>query len=190
MTDKVIKPLVIATRNQGKIDQFSRILGVPVVGKNLEVPEIQSEDPMTVLMEKAKTAWRLNGNEPILVEDSVLQCPALFDLPGPFADQFTNSYEKRKLLCEILIGRDRTAIFQVGVAFYNGRNIQHRIGITKGSISSEPRGDHGFGFDDIFIPEGQPGDAKTYAEMSKENMDKYSPRRAVIEALRDNPFLL
>jgi XTP/dITP diphosphohydrolase len=190
--------LVIASRNQEKIKEYSRILGVKVIGKDLKVLEIQSEDPLVVLTEKAKAAWESNDGESIMVEDSALICKGLDGLPGPFADQFTNTLRKRQALCRMLDGYDRSAVFQVGIAIYDGSEAYHRLGRISGMIADEPIGTEGFGFDDIFIPNGQRNgrgrpstkdSAKSYAQMSPKIKDKFSPRLIALKKLLRKPFV-
>jgi non-canonical purine NTP pyrophosphatase (RdgB/HAM1 family) len=183
-------PLVIATRNESKLREFSRVLGVTVIGRNLHVSEIQSEDPIAVLEEKAKEAWRLNDGSPIIVEDSVFMGKGLDGLPGTFVDQFTNTFGKRQALCRMFDGKDRTVVFQTGVAIFDGEIVHYRLGRTSGQIAEEPIGTEGFGFDDIFIPDGQKGEKWTFAQMSDAEKDSYSPRKKALELLREEPFIL
>jgi XTP/dITP diphosphohydrolase len=183
--------LIIATRNQEKINEYTRMLKVDIVGIDLKVPEIQSEDPLAVLKYKAKTAWEANSGNPIIVEDSALICKGIEGLPGPFADQYTNTLNKRQALCRMLDGRDRSAVFHVGIAIYDGSEVYYHIGRIIGAIAQEPLGTEGFGFDDIFIPAGQKvtqGKQKTYAQMTPAQKDHYSPRKIALEELVRNPF--
>ncbi len=179
--------IVIATKNLDKLNEYSRILKQQVIGIDLKIPEIQSEDPLDVLIHKAKSAWLENKGEPIIVEDSSLICKGIEGLPGPFADQYTNTLSKRLALCRMLDGVERTAVFQVLIGIYDGNEVHSRIGRIIGKISDKPVGSEGFGFDDIFIPDGQ---SKTYAQMSSKQKDNYSPRRLALEQLLKDPFKL
>lgn len=127
------KILVVATGNKKKIAEIQRILQeYEVIGKKLDIEEIQSEDHQAVLEHKAREAWKLNEGRPILVEDSGLFVAALDNLPGPFADQFTNTRGKRERLCRSLLEGDRSAYFQVGLAIYDGIEVQNWIGKVTG----------------------------------------------------------
>jgi XTP/dITP diphosphohydrolase len=180
--------IVIATGNQKKLEEFRRIFkDYDVIGKKLDLPEIQSEDHEQVLEQKARDAWKLNDGRPILVEDSALSLASLDNLPGPFADQFTNSRGKRKTLCDAISGKDRSAYFQVGLGLFDGIEVHTWIGRINGKIAEEPRGADNFGFDDIFIPEGQDGAEKTYSQMSESDKDLLSPRRLALEAFLNSP---
>lgn len=182
--------LVIATGNQKKLEEFQRMLKeYTVIGKKLNIEEIQSEDHLTVLEHKAREAWKLNNGRPILVEDSGIFINSLNSLPGPFADQFTNSRSKRELLCRMLPSDDRSCYFQVGLALYDGITVHTWIGRTNGQIAETPQGPDTFGFDDIFIPEGLSGKQKnrTFAEISAVEKDRLSPRTKAVDAFRKNP---
>lgn len=192
-------PLYIATRNEDKLKEYSRILKKEVAGTDLKVPEIQSEDPFTVLAEKAKSAWMANNGKPIIVEDTSLICSGIEGLPGPFVDQYTNTLHKREALCRMLDGHTRAAVFQVGIAIFDGNELHYRIGKVTGKIAEKPIGTEGFGFDDIFIPDGQLNSArqtqskpaaKTYAQMTPLEKDKFSARRKALELLLGKPFVL
>lgn len=179
--------MTIASRNQDKIREYSRILNKEIIGIDLKVSEIQSEDPMTVFSEKAKAAWHANNGEPIIVEDSSLMCKGIEGMPGPFIDQFSNNLTKREALCKMLDGKDRSAVFQVILGLFDGRDVHYRVGRILGSIAEKPIGLDGFGFDDIFIPAGH---KKTYAQMSVELKDKNSPRRIALLELAKKPFAM
>jgi hypothetical protein len=71
---------------------------------------------------------------------------------------------------------------------FDGTEAYIYEGITGGTLPEQPRGTNGFGWDDIFIPDGQPKDKyRTFAEMSGREKDKYSSRRKALEALKERP---
>jgi hypothetical protein len=75
------------------------------------------------------------------------------------------------------------------IAIFDGKEVQIREGEISGKISKTLRGTNGFGWDDMFIPDGQPKESqKTFAEMVSEEKDKYSMRRIALEKLKENPF--
>ena len=67
------------------------------------------------------------------------------------------------------------------VAVHDGSKVRIAEGRVEGSISREPRGQNGFSWDIIFIPEGQ---TRTYAEMSAEEKNAISHRRQAFEKLK------
>lgn len=184
-----------ATHNQDKLSEIRRILVLnedQVIGKDLKVDEIQSENPEEVVSKKAIQAWMKNGYNPIIVEDTSLSFFALDNLPGPYADAWTNTPVKRKRLLKMMETEpDRRAVAQVLLAEYDGKEVHIRKGLTTGTVPYESRGTKGFGWDDIFIPDGQPdGQQKTFAEMEPEEKDAYSVRRKALEDMRQHPFKL
>lgn len=175
---------LFATRNQNKLKEYERILGKAVEGIDLHVPEIQDSDPLVVLEEKAKAAYRMYGG-PIFVEDSSLTLKSLDNMIGPFADNETNTRTKLEAICRMYAkDQERTALITVGIALFDGREIHTWIGEVEGIISEFPRGANGFGFDPIFIPKGS---KKTFAELTSREKDLYSPRRIALEKLQKNP---
>lgn len=190
--------LVFATRNQDKLREYQRILGVRVEGKDLKVDEIQDDKPLRVLEEKAKAAYLKNGG-PIIVEDTALIIPSIDGLPGAYADPFTNTYAKREALCRMVPEDNRTTIVQIGFAVFDGREVHTRVASVIGEMPLKPRGANGFGFDDIFVPDNQTDregnsipktEWKTNAEMSGEEKDKYSARRLATEQMLAELFVL
>lgn len=182
--------LEIATRNQDKLKEFSRILkNYEIFGKDLKVPEIQSIDPVVVISEKAKLAYEINGYNPIIVEDTSMEIKGLNNLPGTYVNDFFSSIENRKLVAEELLKtKDRTAIARVMIGIYDGEEVHFWEGKVIGLISKTLKGANGFGWDDLFIPIGQPNKKKlTFAEMTDEVKDFYSMRKKAIEQFLKNP---
>lgn len=172
-----------------KVVEVERILGFKIRSVHLPpVQEIQSKDPYKVAQEKAIAAWRLNQGNPVIVEDTSLWVMAMDGLPGPYTADFTATVDQRRVICLICRHKkDYRVKAQVIIAVYDGQKVSFREGITHGRISSEPRGLHGFGWDDIFIPDGS---ALTFAEMVPEEKDKFSMRQKAWSLLRSQPFSL
>ena len=67
----------VATTNRNKLAEFRRILPeYEIIGKKLDIEEIQSLDPYKVVKHKAIEAYKANGHNPILVEETSLACRA------------------------------------------------------------------------------------------------------------------
>lgn len=190
--------LIFATGNQRKLDEFARILGEPVEGKKLSIDEIQVDDPrdwQKVAEDKAIVAWEANNRQPIIVEDTSLEVFAWDGRPGVFADQFTGDRNARQSICDIARQKnDRRTIARVTLALFDGKEVHLRVGETSGTISEFPRGSEGFGWDDIFEPDGQEvldnwsGTRRTFAEMTGEEKDILSMRTRALLELKENPF--
>ena len=179
----------VATTNRNKLAEFRRILpDYEIVGKRLDIEEIQSLDPYKVVRHKAIEAWKANGYNPILVEETSLACRGLNGRPGAYIKDFSEDIEMRRMIAEDwLRGRDRSALARVLIAVFDGSEAHIREGAASGSIAETLRGADGFGWDDMFVPAGH---TLTFAEMGPADKDRYSMRRKALEALRDEPFAL
>ena len=181
--------LEVATTNRNKLDEFRRILpDIEIVGVKLAIEEIQSLDPYKVVEHKAIEAYKANDYNPVLVEETSLALRGLGGRPGTYIKDFCEEAEMRRMIAEgWLKGRDRTAVAKVLIAVYDGAEAQIREGVTVGTIAETLRGAKGFGWDDMFIPEG---DTRTFAQMSDAEKDQHNMRRKALMALRDQPFEL
>jgi non-canonical purine NTP pyrophosphatase (RdgB/HAM1 family) len=174
------KYLEVATGNKDKLKEIQDLLpGYRIVGKNLNVAEIQDLDPIKVATAKAKAAYVANGYNPILVEDTSVEISGLGNRPGTYAKDFFEDFELRNSIVKFwLKGRDRSAKATVVLALYDGKEVHTWQGIVQGKIAQAPTGKLGFGWDDIFIPKGT---GKTFAQMSASQKNKYSMRKKAIE---------
>ncbi len=181
--------LEVATTNRDKLAEFRRILpDYEIVGLKLNIEEIQSLDPYKVAAHKAIEAYKANDYNPILVEETSLALRGLGGRPGTYIKDFCEEGEMRRMIAESwLAGRDRAALAKVLIAVFDGGEVQIREGNTSGRIAESLRGTDGFGWDDMFIPEGE---SQTFAEMGAADKDRHSMRRKALEALREQPFKL
>ncbi len=140
-----------------------------IVGEKVE---IQSNNLEEISRHSAIFAY-LNYRRPLIVDDSGLFIRALNNFPGPYT-----SFVKRTIgnegILKLMNGvNDRYAYFMTVITFTDGRIIKSFTGIVEGSIAYEMRGEKGFGFDPIFIPQGE---KRTFGEMSLEEKNMYSHR--------------
>ena len=176
-----IDRIFFATTNEGKIREAQEILGIKVNGTPLEIEEIQSLDPLKVALAKAK-AYFDALKKPVFIEDTSLSFEGLNGLPGPYISDMAKALGNRGL-AELLKGKNRKAQAQVTVVFVDAKGREHTfIGVTEGTIAASPRGEGGFGWDPIFIPEGE---ERTFGEMSLEEKNKYSMRAKPLIAFRE-----
>ena len=164
------------TTNEHKRREVERILGVELERAAPGVPEIQALDFAEVAAHKARSAYDALGRPPypVLVEDSGLVVGAWNGLPGALTKWFLSCVGNEGLL-GMLCGGDRRARAVCAVAVAdNGGEVRVFRGEIRGSIASEPRGEGGFGWDPIFVPEG--GEL-TYAQMGEaKNEDSHRAR--------------
>lgn len=178
---------VFVTSNPNKRREAAAILGVELESAPLDLPEIQSLDFAEVAAEKARVAYAALGSPevPVLVEDSGLVVGAWNGLPGALTKWFIGSVGHEGILRMLPPGEDRRAraVCVVAVADAAGEVRVFR-GEVPGTLADAPRGESGFGWDPIFVPEDSP---LTYAEMGEaKNADSHRARafRAVGEWLR------
>src|SRR5204862_7592122 len=128
----------------------------------------------------------------VIADDSGLEVDALGGAPGIYSARYAgaNATEKEQsgqLLRELArvgaTGDGRRARFRCVVALArNGRLLGSFEGIVEGSIADEARGDSGFGYDPIFIPEGL---KQTFGELPTQMKNTISHRAKAIRALAD-----
>ena len=189
--------LVVATRNRHKTREIQHILGPEFMVRDFaagtDVPEILESG--TSFRENATLkALAASRHLPALViaDDSGLEVDALDGAPGiysaRYADANATSKDKiDKLLSELArvraTGDDRCARFRCVVALaLNGDLLGMFEGIVQGRITDTARGDSGFGYDPIFVPDGF---EQTFGELSEEVKNTISHRAKAIRALAD-----
>lgn len=167
---------IFISGNQNKINYLSKSLGITLDHQKIDLDEIQSADPKAVIEHKARQAYELI-QKPVLVEDTSLSFNALDNLPGPFVKFFVNAENGLESMCRMLDGfDDRTAYGSVIYGYFNGEDLRFFEGRLDGTIAESPRGDGGYGWDKIFIPEGYNG--LTRAELSiDDDMETYNKLR-------------
>lgn len=171
--------LTFVTGNAAKAEQLSRHLEFSVDCKEIPVPEIQSLDLREIAEHKAREAYR-QLHTPVLVEDTSLVFTALGRLPGPFIKWFLQELDNEGL-CRLLDGQGRRdALARVCFCFHDGDAFEVFEGEMKGTIADSPRGERGFGWDPIFIPEGR---TKTLGEMDVKEQEETSMRRIALKKL-------
>ncbi len=187
---------VIATRNRGKLRELKELLAdfgldiqpldhFPQVGEIVEDGDTFFENAM----KKAKTVSEKTGLMAI-ADDSGLEVDALKGAPGVYSARYagedaTDEQNYLKLLDEMkdVPEEKRGAQFRCVMVAYrpDGRWVSAE-GICRGSITSSPRGEQGFGYDPVFVPEG---DTRTMAELTREEKNKISHRGKALGILQE-----
>jgi XTP/dITP diphosphohydrolase len=188
--------LVVATRNRHKTREIQHILGPEFMVRDLadtDVPEILEngtsfEENATV---KALAASR-NLPALVLADDSGLEVAALGGAPGIYSARYaganaTDRDKIDKLLRELArtraTGDGRRARFRCVVALArNGDLLGTFEGTVEGRITDKARGDSGFGYDPIFVPDGF---EQTFGELPKEVKNNTSHRAKAIRAVAE-----
>lgn len=175
------KKIFFATNNSNKILEAQHILsnfGVIVEKIEVKKVEIQSDTLEEIVLYALKKIGKIAY--PIVIEDSGLFIEKLNGFPGPYS-----SYVYKKIGCDGILKllenvEERKAKFVSIVGLKKGRLIKIFKGECYGKISYERAGEHGFGFDPIFIPENE---ERTFAEMSLEEKNLWSHRSKAFKAL-------
>jgi len=164
--------ITFITGNQSKADYLARYLGFPVAHQKIDLVEIQSLSLRAVVEHKVRQAYDIVGG-PVLVEDVALEFEALGRLPGTFIRFYVDevSFET---ICRTLDGLSRAATARCVFGYFDGSQLEFFEGSMKGTIAEHPKGENGYGWDKIFIPEGyqqtraeldEADDAKTYLKI-------------------------
>lgn len=147
-----MKEVVFITGSQKKAEYFSKLIGLHVAHQRIDIPEVQSLDLKTVVTQKAHHAFAA-VNKPVLVEDVSLEFVALGRLPGTFIKWFQEELSHQEL-CELVNGKDRSAIARCMFGYYDGKEAVYFEGFLEGVITETPSNVEAFGWDPIFIPKG------------------------------------
>jgi XTP/dITP diphosphohydrolase len=181
--------LILATRNRHKVEEVHRILAttqyeVDIIGLDAypdvsEVAETGTTFTENALL-KARSASDAIG-EPAIADDSGLAVDALNGMPGVLSARWAGRYGDDLTNLELLVGqmtdiseerRGAAFVCAAAVAFPDGRQ---RVveGTVRGRVVRAPRGVHGFGYDPIFVPDGE---HRTMAELDPDEKDAISHR--------------
>ncbi|MFI6604599.1 RdgB/HAM1 family non-canonical purine NTP pyrophosphatase [Nonomuraea sp. NPDC050536] len=184
--------IVLATRNPGKIAELRRILsGFDIVGLE-EFPAIEDVVESGITFEenallKAHAVAQAAGL-PAVADDSGLCVDVLNGMPGVFSARWAGRHGDDRANLELLLAqvsdvpeRHLGAHFTCCAALALPGGGQRTVeGVLPGRLIREPRGANGFGYDPIFVPEG---DSRTTAEMPAEEKDAISHRGRAFGAL-------
>lgn len=175
-----MEKIYFATTNEGKLREARSILGMQVVGTPLEIDEVQSLDAVEVATKKAK-AYFAALKKPIFIEDISLSFSALKGLPGTYINDFLKILGNEGLIDLLKGKKGRKAVAQATVVYVGARGKEKVfIGQVRGAIAKKSKGE-GFGWDPIFIPEGE---GRTFGEMSLEEKNKFSMRARALKKLK------
>ena len=168
--------LYFATGNQHKFAEVQRTMeefSIEVEQIDLKGEEIQAYSVLAVVEDCARKIAK-KFLEPFIVEDTSLQVEFLNTFPGPYSSYVYKTIGPAGILKLLEGAEDRNAEFHSAMAYgEKGRVLKCVIGIVEGTISGEPMGAEGFGFDPIFIPQSS---RKTFGEMSMDEKNKFSHR--------------
>ena len=187
------RPLVLATRNEGKISEFKDL----IASFGIEIKSLKDFGPIPLVEEdgatfednaykKASFTAKVLGL-PALADDSGLMVEALGGMPGVrsarYAGQGATDRENNHKLLEVMKDvEEREASFMciIAIAVPAGPALIYE-GRCDGKITREPMGENGFGYDPLFY---FPPLKKTFAQMKSEEKNRVSHRGKAMAELR------
>lgn len=176
--------ITFVTGNKAKAREVGRILNIPLEIKEIDIDEIQEIDLKKVALHKLNQAFEL-VKKPVIIDDVSFEVEAWNGFPGPLIKWLLKSgnHGDASTLLKMLKGeKNRRAVARLAIGFHDGRKQHIFIGVAKGSIASEIRGENGFGWDPVFIPDGY---NQTFADMGPGIKDSISHRGKALSKFRD-----
>jgi XTP/dITP diphosphohydrolase len=174
--------LILVSGNPNKAIEAERILGMPLLRVSISLPEIQAATVEDITRYKLETA-KTKGYSRLVVEDVSLGFDELGNFPGPYVRWLLEAAGGQGLGAMAYALRNRAALAQCCVAYWDGDEGHLFQGEVHGEILVEPRGDEQFGWDPWFLPDGS---TKTFAEMSAEEKDRVSHRGVAYRKLAEH----
>ena len=184
--------IIFATNNEHKLREIKNILGnsftllsLGDMNFNEDIPE---DEPVLEgnALSKARYIHNVTGMN-VFADDTGLEIDALNGLPGVHSARFAGdskdpSANIEKVLSLLGSSENRKARFRTVIALVFEKKEYLFEGIVTGIIISEKRGNEGFGYDPVFIPDGK---NQTFAEMELSEKNKISHRAKAFEKLRE-----
>lgn len=182
-----MKTVYFITSNKGKVLEAKTKfydLNVDIVQKDLGYPEIQADNLEDVARFGAEYLQK-KFNHPFILEDAGLFIDELDGFPGVYS-----AYVFYRIGCsgilkllERFVDSKRKATFRSVYAYGEpSKKPMLFLGECCGTISKKALGEHGFGYDPIFIPDGE---TRTFAQMETEEKNRFSHRGKSLEKLKD-----
>ncbi len=138
----------------------------------VDLPEIQSLDLEEVVREKVRVAHAALGRA-VVVEETGLELGAMNGFPGPLVRWMLEAMGAEGLARTALALGDPGARAVCLLAWSDGERVVLGRGETEGQLVLPPRGENGFGWDPVFVPESE---ARSYGELTDAEKDTIGHR--------------
>ncbi|MCF0124282.1 MAG: RdgB/HAM1 family non-canonical purine NTP pyrophosphatase [Clostridia bacterium] len=186
-----MKEIIIVSGNEGKIIEAKEILkefdvkSIKEIGLDIDIEEDKETFAGNAIKKAEVIAKELDGKF-CIADDSGIRIKYLNDFPGVYTKRWHNGTDRERnlALIEKLDGvprENRKIEFVTAIAVSDGKNTFCEEGIISGYVVEKPRGENGFGFDEIFELET----GKTLAELTHEEKNKISARKIALEKIRE-----
>ena len=184
--------IIIASNNEHKIREINavlersvRLISLTDAGINEDIPENEKTLEENA-MGKARYVHRQTGSN-VFADDTGLEVEALKGAPGVHSARYAGASKNPdnnidRLLKELKNHKNREARFRTVIALIYDNKEYIFEGIINGKIITEKRGNNGFGYDPVFLPDNE---ALTFAEMNAHRKNMISHRAIAIQKLND-----
>lgn len=183
--------LVFATNNKHKLEEVRKIL--PSVFQVISLQELGCTDDILetgLTLEdnsliKAMYVWN-KYHVACFADDTGLEIESLNGAPGVFTarwagDSHNDAANRQKAISELSGISNRKARFRTVVTLIRDGHVEQVEGVVNGEIATQERGEGGFGYDPLFIPDGY---TKTFAELPADIKNTISHRARAMEQLK------
>ena len=186
-----MKEIIIASGNKGKIREVQEILNeykiTSMQEKNVNIDVEEDQDTFVGnAIKKAETIAKELKGKLCIADDSGIEIECLDGFPGVNTKRWLKGTDRERNLAIIEklkgIQKEKRKIrFVTAMAISNGEETISAVTNIEGYVAEKPRGDNGFGFDEIF----ELNNGKTLAELSKKEKNEISARRKTLEELKE-----
>lgn len=177
----------LASENDHKLREFRELLaGWELSLLGAELPPEHGATYLENARGKARFAASVRPGEWVLADDSGIEVEALGGAPGVQTARWAEGRHVRRLLAALEGIEDRRARYVCELVAVDPDGAEHRgTGILEGTVAREARGAEGFGFDPVFVPDGE---TRTVAELGdawkREHSHRARAAQGLLEALR------
>jgi XTP/dITP diphosphohydrolase len=190
------KKLVLGTNNQDKVLEIKEMLKETnlniktLADLKIKIEVVEDKDSLEGnALKKAQAMWK-KAKMPCTADDTGLFVDVLEGAPGVYAARYagenaTYADNRRKLIKELegIPLMSRTAYFRTVVCYYYAKDKYEIFdGVCEGKILLQERGEKGFGYDAVFLPNNS---EKTFAELSTEDKNQISHRAKAFDKFKE-----
>mgnify|MGYP000170852651 FL=1 len=182
--------LIFATSNSNKLKEIKNLLPKEICINDLNSLNFFEEIPENENSIKKNAEFKANFihskyNINVFADDTGLEVGVLNGKPGVYSARYAgedcdSNKNMEKLLKKLINKKNRKARFKTIIALVLNNKLHHFEGIVNGTIAHSKKGDKGFGYDPIFIPEGY---KKSFAELSLNEKNEISHRSIAVKKL-------
>lgn len=182
--------LVFATHNEHKLNEVQRMLPKEItlltldeIGCFEDIPETSNTIEGNAI-QKALYIKEKYGYD-TFADDTGLEVVALDNAPGVYSARYAGEAKDNEANIDLLLAnmkdkQERQAQFKTIFALCLGEDLHTFEGIVRGEITHERKGEGGFGYDSVFLPEGY---TDTFAQMSADQKNSISHRGRALQKL-------